>query len=193
MKMHTLHGAEMLRNIEKMPREVIEVAHSHHERIDGKGYPRNLKGSEISFFSRIIAIINVYERLTNNTDSSVLLSCPDALKSIYAMRETLFDGELVESFIKCLGVYPVGSVVELSNHAIGVVIAVKPDKHLLPTVMVLRDGHGEITHPPQIINLDKFHNQEGPFGLFIKRAVNPGAVDADLSKHLVKELGISLN
>ncbi len=193
MQMHPQYGAEMLGKIAEIPDEVVEATLSHHERIDGKGYPHQLKGTEISLLSRIIAIVDVYEQVTNNADLKIQLSCPDALKSIYSMRDAFFDGELVESFIKCLGIYPVGSVVELSNHAVGIVIAVKEEKHLYPTVMVLLDKYGEITHPPQIINLDRFRDREGRPVLLINKVINPSTVGIDLSEYIVRELGFSLN
>ncbi|MDD5274506.1 MAG: HD-GYP domain-containing protein [Methylovulum sp.] len=193
LQMHTQYGAEMLGKIEGMPGEVAEVALSHHERVDGKGYPRQLKGTEISLLSRIVAIVDAYEQVTNNANPEIQLPCSEALKSIYSMRDTFFDGELVEGFIKCLGIYPVGSVVELSNHTVGIVIAVKQDKHLYPTVMVLRDKNGVITHPPQIINLDRFRDHDGKPVLFINKVINPSTVGIDLSEYIVRELGINLN
>jgi hypothetical protein len=161
--------------------------------MDGKGYPRNLKGDEISLLSKIIGIVDAYEQVTNNANPQMQMSCPDALKAIYSMRDTFFDGELVESFIKCLGIYPVGSVVELNNHAVGIVIAVKQDKHLYPTIMILRNGKGDITHPPQIINLDKFRDHDGKPILLINKVINPSTVGIDLSEYMVRELGIGLD
>lgn len=193
MALHTQHGAEMLGKIPEMSAEAVEVAYSHHERVDGKGYPRGLKGAEISLMSKIVAIVDAYERVTNNPHPAMQISCSEALKSIYTMRGTFFDNELVESFIKCLGIYPVGSIVQLNNKAIGVVIAMKKDKHLMPTVMIVCDGKGAIRQPPQIINLDKFRNPDGKPLLMIDKVVEPNAIGANLSEYIVKELGVNVD
>lgn len=193
LQQHTLYGAEMLRKIPEISEEAVEVAYAHHERIDGKGYPRGLKGSEISLMSKIIAIVDAYEAVTNNVVPNMQMSCSNALKSIYTMRDTFFDSELIESFIKCLGIYPIGSVVQLNNDTIGIVIAMKPDKHLLPTVMIIRDGKGELRHPPQVINLDSFRDHDGKPLLLINKVIEPNAVGIDLSDYIVRELGVKVS
>jgi len=192
MEQHPQLGAEMLAKIPEITADVVEAAYSHHEKIDGTGYPRGLKGSEISLLSKILAIVDSYEKISNGADPKTQISCSDALKSIYALRDTAFDAELVEGFIKCLGIYPVGSIVQLNNGSTGVVIGVKSDKHLLPTVMVIRDNTGEIRQPPQIINLDRFRDQEGKPLLLINKVIQPNAVDIDLCEYIVKELGVKV-
>jgi len=193
IEMHTQYGAEILSKIDGLPAEAAEAAYSHHEKINGKGYPRGLQGNEISLVSRIIAIVDEYEKLTNNANSRIQLSSSDALKSIFAMSDTLLDAKLVESFIKCLGIYPVGSAVQLSSGAIAIVIGIKPDKHLLPTVMIIRDKNGEIPHPPQVINLDNFRDHDGRPLLLISKGVDPSTLGFDLSDYIVRELGVKVN
>ncbi len=192
VQLHTQYGAEMLQKIPEMPAEAAEAAYTHHERIDGTGYPRGLKGSELSLITKIIAITDSYERLTNNNDPKKQVSCSDALKTLYALRSTSFDSELVEGFIKCLGIYPVGSVVKLNNGAIGIVVAMKPDKHLLPTVMVIRDHTGEIRRTPQVINLDRFRDKDGRPLLLISKVIDPSTMGEDLREQIIKELGIKV-
>ena len=189
MQKHTEYGAAMLRKIADMPTDVAEVAHAHHEKIDGTGYPRGLTGDQLNLMTRIISIVDVYEQHTNHPNHARQLSCADALKTLYSLRGTALDADLVERFIHCLGIYPVGSVVQLSNHAIAVVIAVKPNKHLLPTVMLVCNSAKEILHPPQIINLDKFTNHDGKPLLMITKALDSHALDIDLSEYIIKELG----
>jgi HD-GYP domain-containing protein (c-di-GMP phosphodiesterase class II) len=192
-EMHTKFGADILHVIEEIPAEVAEVAHSHHERIDGNGYPRSLKGTEINFLAKIISIVDQYEMLTNAKPPQIVYSSSDAIKSIYAMRDTYFDGNLIESFIKCLGIYPIGSLVQLNNGATGIVIGMKQDNHLLPTIMVIRDKSGEIRHPPQVINLDKYRDHDGKPLLLISKVIDSDQVDIDLYDFIIKELGSTNN
>ena len=193
MQLHTQQGAEMLRKIPEIPDEVAEVAYSHHERIDGKGYPRGLNETQITRMSKIVTIVDAYEQVTNSSDPKTQISCSEALKSIYAMRDTCFDTELVEGFIKCMGIYPIGSVVQLNNGSTGVVIGMKADKHLLPTVMVIRDRSGELKQPPQVINLDRFRDHDGNPLLVINKVMQPNELDVDISDYIVRELGAGIN
>lgn len=187
MEMHTVQGADILRNNPGIPSAAIEVALTHHERIDGKGYPRGLHGPDLSLLAKIVSIVDVFESVTNNPGSKIQVSCSDALRSIYSMRDTFFDGELVEKFIKCLGIYPVGSVVELNSREVGIVISLKPDKHLLPTLMIVRNKEGKPCYPPHIINLDNFKTEEGNPQYFIIEVLEPNAFGIDLSDIIIRE------
>jgi putative nucleotidyltransferase with HDIG domain len=189
MESHTTLGVQMLKAATDIPAEVAEVAYAHHEKMDGTGYPRGLKGTELNRLTKIIAIVDKYEHLTNNANSTLQISGSGVLKSIYEQRDIDFDGALVESFIKCLGIYPVGSVVRLNNGDTGIVIAMKPDKHLLPTVMIVRDHNAELHHPSKVINLDTFRNHEGQPLLLISKVLEPKEIDSDLSDYIVTELG----
>lgn len=191
MEMHTQYGADILRKNPAIPAAAIDVAYSHHERVDGKGYPRGLKGSEISLFSKLVAIVEVYESVTNNPSARVQISSSDALRSIYSMRDIFFDGELVEKFIKCLGIYPVGSVVELNTGEIGIVISLKPEKHLLPTLMIVRDKNKQPCYPPHVMNLDNFKNDDGKPQYFVQEVLEPNAYGIDLSDVIVREINFA--
>lgn len=186
MEKHAQYGAEMLRANAEIPAIAAEVAYSHHERINGKGYPRGLKGEEINLFSRLLSIVDVYETVTNYPGAKVQITPASALKSIYSMCNSFFDQALVESFIKCLGVYPVGSVVRLNNGEIGIVIDIKPGKHLLPTLMLVQDSQGKTHCPPKVINLDTFRDKEGLPKLLISKVVDPSVFGIDLSEFLVR-------
>ncbi len=189
MEKHAEYGADILLNTPDIPGVAIEVARSHHERVNGKGYPKGLKDTEISYFSRLVSIVDVYEIVTNHPGAKVHISCPDALKSIYMMRGSFFDRELVEEFIKCLGIYPVGSVVELNSGEIAIVISTKPGKHLLPTIMIVKDSKG-MRYEPQVINLEHFKETEGLAKLYISKVVDPDAVGVDLSDYIIREAGM---
>jgi putative nucleotidyltransferase with HDIG domain len=189
MEMHTQYGAEILLNTLDIPSVAIEVARSHHERVNGKGYPKGLRDKEINYFSRLVSIVDVYEIVTNHPGATVHISCSEALKSIYMMRDSFFDRELVEEFIKCLGVYPIGSVVELNNGEIAIVISTKPGKHLLPTIMVVKDNKG-LLYQPQVVNLEHFKETDGLSKLYITKVVDPDSVGIDLSDYIIREAGM---
>jgi putative nucleotidyltransferase with HDIG domain len=189
MEKHAQYGAEILLSTPDIPGIAIEVARSHHERVNGKGYPKGLKDTEINYFARLVSIVDVYEIVTNHPGAKVHVSCSDALKSIYMMRGSFFDRELVEEFIKCLGIYPIGSVVELNNGEVAIVISTKSGKHLLPTIMIVKNSKG-ILYQPLVVNLEHFKEQEGLSKLYITKVVDPNAVGIDLSDYMIRESGM---
>jgi putative nucleotidyltransferase with HDIG domain len=186
MEMHTQYGAEILLNTPDIPGMAIEVARSHHERVNGKGYPKGLRDIEINYFSRLVSIVDVYEIVTNHPGAKVPVSCQDALKSIYMMRGSFFDRDLVEEFIKCLGIYPIGSVVELNTGEIAIVVSTKPGMQLLPTIMIVKDDNG-FRYQPHIISLELFKETEGLSKLYITKVIDPNSVGIDLSDYMIRE------
>ena len=131
VKKHTEFGAEMLRNAKGMPESAIDVAYSHHEQIDGKGYPRGLNADEISTFAKIVSIVDTYDRLTQG-EGGPAIPATEALRYLYLYRDKIFDGRITEAFIKCLGIYPVGSLIEFETGEAGIVISVQPGEALFP-------------------------------------------------------------
>lgn len=186
MEQHVIYGAELLAKTPGIPKIAVEVAKYHHERVNGKGYPKGLMGDDINYFARLVSIVDVYEIVTNHPGAKVHVSCADALKSIYMMRGNFFDPDLVEEFIKCLGIYPVGSTVELNNGDIAIVVGAKPGKQLLPTIMVVRDNKGT-RYQPRVINLEHFREQEGLSKLYIVKVIDPESVGIDLSEYMIRE------
>lgn len=160
LRAHAEYGAAILRDTPRMPRSAVDVAAAHHERSDGEGYPQGLQGEAIPPFARIVAIVDMYEKLTGSEQPMRRLTAADALKSMYEWRGRLFDGPLVERFIECLGIYPVGSVVELETGEVGIVMATHPEQRLAPKLLIVR-GHNKLPcEPPRVLDL-ALHAAEG--------------------------------
>lgn len=134
---HVLHGAGVLESSGGHPPEVIDMVRTHHERWDGTGYPRGLGGLEIPLYGRIAAIVDAFDAMTSRRPWAGPRSPHLALQEIYAGRDGAFQGELVEQFISCLGVFPTGSLVELGNGQVAVVMTQNPSRRLRPRVMLL--------------------------------------------------------
>ncbi|GLR62848.1 HD-GYP domain-containing protein [Marinospirillum insulare] len=115
----------------------LDIVLHHQERVNGSGYPNQLKGKEISFLARIVAITSVYEALTRKRSDRDALSPSKALSQLYRWRFEDFDNRLVEKFIQSLGVYPPGCLVELNTGALAVVYATHPDQRLNPKIKLL--------------------------------------------------------
>jgi len=130
----------------------VDIAYSHHERIDGSGYPRGLKGHSLTPFARMVSIIDVYDAMTTEQVYREDLAPFEALKYLNQNKGTLFDNQLVALFIKMIGVFPVGSIVELSNGEIGIVITSNRDDNLRPKVLLMLDAN-KMPMERRVINL----------------------------------------
>ncbi len=133
---HSAFGAAMLSGIESFPKAAIAAIAHHHERMDGSGGPERLKGDEISKLARIIAIADTYDNHCNSGDPEQSLTPYLALSYMFGQQKQFFDVELLALFIRCLGVYPPGTVVELSNGSVGMVMSVNPKNQLNPSVVL---------------------------------------------------------
>ncbi len=135
-RLHPQHGARSAVKIGTLPPESIEVILQHHEMLDGSGYPKGLKGDQISELAKIVAIVNAYDNLCNNLDPKKSCTPYEAMSLLYSKERQRYDEEKLTTFITKMGVYPPGTVVRLSNAAIAVVMSVNPDALLQPKVMV---------------------------------------------------------
>ena len=116
-----------------------DIVAEHHERLDGSGYPRGLSGRQISVDSAIAGLIDTYSALTSLRPYAEQLSPSNALGALYRLRGKHFSEMLVENFIQCIGIYPVGSAVEMNTGEIGIVIAQNLTRRLQPRVMLVLD------------------------------------------------------
>ncbi|HEY5682919.1 MAG TPA: HD-GYP domain-containing protein [Sulfuricaulis sp.] len=137
MKRHVGWGVVLIKNNGGIPPLAMQVVQQHHERQDGEGYPVRLKGNAISQVGYIASIVDVYDAVTSDRIYSGGMSAEDALKRMYEWREKDFHAELVEDFIRCMGIFPIGSLVELSTGSIGVVISINRARRLKPKVALV--------------------------------------------------------
>ena len=152
-KRHVQHSVDILHETPGLPPGLPELAALHHERHDGSGYPRGLKGRDIGMMGSIGAICDTFDALTSERPYAQAVSPSTALSMLYKWRGTFFDGALVEQFIRCIGIFPLGSVVELNSSEVGIVIAQNMEKRLQPRVMVIRDASGNTLRPQKLLDL----------------------------------------
>jgi HD-GYP domain-containing protein (c-di-GMP phosphodiesterase class II) len=155
VRRHVEYSAEILRATPGLPERLSELAMLHHERQDGSGYPCGLKAEAIGLHGSMAAIADTFGALTAPRPYAEPLSPSGALSYLYKERGTGFHAELVEQFIQCVGVFPVGSVVELNSGEVGIVITQNLVRRLKPRVMVVLDAAGNPMHPHKILDLDK--------------------------------------
>lgn len=186
MRNHATYGHEILLASKDIPPGAAEIAWSHHERMDGTGYPRGLKGEAIGYFSRIIGIIDVYDAITSERFYHNAITSLEALEKMYEWRGSSFDTALVEQFIQCLGIYPAGSEVEMSSGEVGVVISVNREHRLRPKVMLLLDADKTRYDPPRLVDLmRKTHDDRGQ-AYDIHTVLERGAYDINVKELLLE-------
>jgi putative nucleotidyltransferase with HDIG domain len=152
MKLHVQHGVETLVEM-GIDNTCIRTVSEHHERLDGLGYPKGLKGEDISHNGRMLAIADMYDALTADRCYKAGMTAQKALKILLSETPSRIDKELIQQFIKCMGVYPVGSLVMLNNERIAVVLGKNEKSPLNPTVKVFYSVKGQHYLEPKDIDL----------------------------------------
>ncbi len=179
---HVANGVEIIQESGMINQDVIDMVAHHHERYDGSGYPQGLSRDEIPPFARIAGIVDSYDALTSNRSYAPAVSPSEAIRLLYKSRDVDFQAELVEAFIQAVGIYPAGTVVELSNGEVGVVVAEYRTRRLLPKVTVLLDANKKRLVRPRVVDLLIETDPERGESLSIARSLEPGAYDIDLAQ-----------
>ncbi|HBG46859.1 MAG TPA: hypothetical protein DDW94_07705 [Deltaproteobacteria bacterium] len=150
MKRHAELGGEFLSGMGFLSEQSLEVVTQHHERYDGSGYYCGLAGDYIGLFGRIAAVADVYDAMTSNRVYQLGMPREDALKRLYQMRGSFFDPEMVERLIKCLGVYPIGTLVELNTGENAIVKMINHAHPLQPVVLLISDRE-QVPFPKPVV------------------------------------------
>ena len=135
LQQHCAYGVETGRKL-GLPNEALSVIAQHHEQADGSGYPKGLKGNDINLLARVVAIVNRYDNLCNPIKQSAALTPHQALCLMYAQQRDKFDSSALTAFVRCMGIYPPGTIVVLSNDSVGMVVSVNSAVPLKPTVLI---------------------------------------------------------
>ena len=140
MEAHPRLGATMLSQTPGIHADVCRIVVEHHERADGSGYPQHLRGDAFGLLSQTVAIADIYETMLGSWKGRPPLLPAQAIKELFKHgRDQQLDGILVEKMIRCLGIYPIGTLVELSTGERGIVVAANPGDALRPVVHILWD------------------------------------------------------
>ncbi len=153
IKKHVQHSLDIINSDKEGNFKIYNMVESHHERIDGSGYPSGIKGNQIPLFGKIAAIVDCYDALTSDRVYATPLSSQEAVKKLYEWRGTEFQAELVEEFIQAIGIFPAGSLVELTTGEVAVVVTESRTRRLRPKIMLLLDANKEPREDYVICNL----------------------------------------
>lgn len=174
-EMHCQYGVEIGKKLQ-FTAPILAIIHEHHEFFDGTGYPQKLKGENITLLARIVAIANHYDELCNPINIIDALTPHEALSLMFAKLRSKFDPKLIQILIRCLGVYPPGTIVQLSNGVIGMIATVNANKPMKPLVVAY---DAEIPKDDAILV-----DLERETDLNIAKAIRPAQVPIDIYNYL---------
>jgi putative nucleotidyltransferase with HDIG domain len=132
---HPRYGEEIARTL-KLPPPVIEIILHHHEAMDGSGYPDKLNERTLPRLTRIVAVANTFDNLCNQANPAKSLTPYEAVSVMFAKQRHLFDPTALSVFIHCMGIYPPGTVVRLTDDIWGMVVSVNVHQPLKPVVLI---------------------------------------------------------
>ncbi|WP_094707043.1 HD-GYP domain-containing protein [Hahella sp. CCB-MM4] len=189
-KTYVDEGVAILKSDAAIPPQVVTIVEYHRERHNGSGFPKGVNGDKIPLLAKIAGIVDYYQEMIEPRPGVEPMKPSEAVARLYQVRNIEFQEDLIERFINAIGVYPTGTMVELSNHQIGVVLANNPERKLWPTVMVLMDEHERPLKKGKVVNLreynDKKKRQEDY--LQVSRSLPFGAYDINPAEYVLPEV-----
>jgi len=172
---HVAHGVAHGRRMGMRPGAMLVLA-QHHENADGSGFPLRVKSERMSVASRIVALVNRYDKLCNSPSLAQAYTPHEALSMLFAQAQSKFDTSMLNSFIRMMGVYPAGSVVQLTDDRYALVMSVNSTRPLKPNVLV---------HDPKLPRDEALHlNLMSTPDLGIRRSLKPSQLPADALAYL---------
>jgi HD-GYP domain-containing protein (c-di-GMP phosphodiesterase class II) len=182
LEQHPKLGAILLERSENIPELARRIVAQHHERIDGSGYPFAIRSAQISLSTQVVAITDLYDAMLTGRNQGALQPI-EVLRQLYLQSNAgAFDRNLIERIIRCLGVYPTGSVVELNTGERGIVIAANRNNTLRPTLRIISSRNGLALSRGPIISLAE--TESGSIERRIIRALDPGKERVDVLAYL---------
>jgi putative nucleotidyltransferase with HDIG domain len=153
VKSHPEEGHEMLREGKDITETALDVVLHHHEKIDGKGYPHRLQGEQISLFSKMGAVCDVYDAITSDRPYKSGWNPAEAIRRMAEWSKSHFDELVFQAFVKSVGIYPVGTLVKLQSGRLGVIVEQSDQSLLKPHVKVFFSTKSQTRLKPEIIDL----------------------------------------
>jgi len=161
--------------------QILTVVAYHQELLNGSGFPRGISGEDIPILGRIASLVNFYEEKTNPSQGNALTPS-EAMALIYKVRNRLIQQDLGEEFIKAIGVYPVGTIVELTSNEVGIVMEHNAARKLHPKIMMVLNKKKSMIRRKVILDLFEERDKNNKNPISIRRTLPYGSIGIDLSK-----------
>jgi HD-GYP domain-containing protein (c-di-GMP phosphodiesterase class II) len=187
IRRHVDYGVELLRTTTGVDERVLTMIATHHERLDGSGYPRGLSGDEIPLIGRIAGVVDCYDAMIAERCYARPKSAYDAVRELKRLGGAAFPVQLVELFIQAVGVFPTGTLVELNTGEVGVVIGQNRFRRLRPEVMLILDAKKKPRENFTTVDLLTCEENSGTSepALWIKRGLERGAYGVDPAEYFL--------
>lgn len=183
VRRHVQFSLDTVAVSEHITPDVLQMIETHHERHDGSGYPQGLSGDQIPLYGRIAGIVDCYDAITSSRPYATQVTPDEAIRMLYEWRDVEFQGALIEQFIQVIGVYPVGTIVELSDDRVGIVVAQHLEARLRPVVMIVLERDKQFVADYYEFDMQKHANGEDGMPLGIRRSLSPGSYGIDPAEH----------
>ncbi len=175
---HTIEGYKILSQKQNFTDEICQVALQHHERFNGSGYPAKRHGEQITQFSRIVAVADSYDAMTEPHSYREKFHGHRAIKDVLQASKNFYDPEVSKTFLSIMSIYPIGSIVQFNDGSIGIVTQANPNLPLRPTLKIIVDEFGDRVSDKRIVDLEKTPN------LFITTIINPKELNFQIEEYL---------
>ena len=185
------YGVDILRDLPDVKPRVTSVVKTHCERVNGSGFPAHLRGDKIPLLGKIAGIVTYYDETTNPRNQNPI-SPSKAVSNLYEARGIEFQEDLVVEFIRAIGLYPTGTLVELNTGEVGVVVEQNFERRLKPKLMIVLDAVKQPMLTPELLDLAKDEKEKRAkldSGKYVASEIDhveivqdlqPGAFDIDI-------------
>jgi HD-GYP domain-containing protein (c-di-GMP phosphodiesterase class II) len=165
VQLHVQESQVILEDTPGVTDLMLQIVGNHHERVDGSGYPHNRCGDEVPVHAQLAAIVDVYDAITSDRPYQRRIEPTEALRKLYGMANSHFREDLLQAFIRTIGIYPVGSLLRLDNGLLAVVTEVNRHNLLKPVVRVMFDARSGRYVPPSLLDLGRRIEPPGIVGV----------------------------
>ena len=188
VRKHASDGFAALQATGQVSNAVLDIVRCHHERSDGRGYPMGLEGASVPELARLAALADAYDSLTGGYGYRQPLAPADALHLLNTEAVEEYGQELVQEFIRCLGAYPVGSLLLLNSGAYVMVVGSNPSAKLKPLVLQVRDEDGKYLKQRPLYDLSGYSEEELITQWGVNDVVDPLSIGLDLPRIVFEEV-----
>jgi putative nucleotidyltransferase with HDIG domain len=184
MRRHVEFSLEIVREAGDVDPRVLDMVANHHERHNGGGYPRGLKGDEIPVYGRIAGLVDTYDAMITSRPYASTQSSYGALRQLRSLAGTEFQPELVDQFTQAIGMFPTGTLVLLNTGEVAVVTAQSRARRLRPEVMIILDAAKQPLKDYRVVDLNQVAaTADDQASLWIEQGLEPGAYEVDPAEY----------
>jgi len=189
MREHVSHGLEIIKKSSGISDEIVEMIRYHHERFDGSGYPQGI-GKDIPVYGRIAGLIDCYDAMISKRPYADQKCAYDAVRELNKQAGTKFQEEVVEQFIRAIGMFPTGSLVELNTGEVAIVIEQNVERRLRPKLLVLLNADRQPVRRNKAIDLSKLPDRaDKKNALWIQGGFAAGSFNIDPKDYFLQPKG----